>query len=145
MTDILGYIIGAVLACIICVTLHLIDKHVVSKKKKVESIDGEGKAKENNEYFLECLADPWIFMSIHDFIEDVSSGGFIDDDGFGYGVLLDKETLKLSETKEMLNLRDFYFPKKSSIDSNWDDKVKEVIKKYSNNKYQLIAIEWFNK
>lgn len=145
MTDTLGYIIGAVLACIICVTLHLVDKHVWSKKKKVESADDEGNTKENNEYFLECLTDPWIFMSIHDFIEDVSSGGFIDNDGFGYGVLIDKETLKLSETEEPLNLRDFYFPKKSSVDLNWDDKVKEVIKKYSNNKYQLIAIEWFNK
>ena len=145
MTDALGYIIGAVLACIICVTLHLVDKHVWSKKKKIESADSDGNTKENNEYFLECLADPWILMSIQDFIETVSSGGFIDYDGFGYGVLIDKETLKLSETKETLNLKDFCFPKKSNVDLNWADKVKEVIKKYSNDKYQLIAIEWFNK
>ena len=37
----------------------------------------------DKEYFLECLANPWIFNSVAEFQKSVQEGGIIESDGCG--------------------------------------------------------------
>ena len=98
----------------------------------------------SKKHFLECIADPWIYMPIGDFIESVSSHELMDDDGLCYGVAIDKKTLQLREISINLNDFDFsYSDPENKISCN--KRVKQLIKKYSTNEYQFLGVEWFNK
>ena len=98
----------------------------------------------NKKYFLECMADPWIYMSIDNFIDNVSSHGFMDDDGSCCGVAIDKKTLQLIEIN--IDLHDFDFSYSDPENKiSWDERVEQLIKKYSTDKYQFLGVEWFNK
>lgn len=98
----------------------------------------------NKKYFLECMADPWIYMPIGDFIDNVSNHEFTEDDGSCCGVAIDKKTLQLREISIDRHDFDFsYSDPKNEI--SWSKRVEQLIKKYSTDEYQLLGIEWFNK
>ena len=50
----------------------------------------------SKEWFLECLADPWIFNSVRGFQYSVQSGGIIEYAGSGRLLFINKETLQLT-------------------------------------------------
>ena len=137
MDSAIGYIIGGVLALVLCIVLHQVDKNIWSKQKK----QNEEESERDPSYFLECLADPWIFMTIKQFVSDVSDHYLTDYDGCCCGVVVDKKTLRLSEIT--IDLEDFDRSKHKEIEI--DDFVESLIKKYSTDKYQFFAVEWFNK
>ena len=90
------------------------------------------------------MANPWIYMSINDFIEGVSSHGLMDDDGSCCGVVIDKKTLQLREIS--IDRHDFDFSYSDPENKiSWSNRVKQLIKKYSTYKYQFLGVEWFNK
>lgn len=98
----------------------------------------------SKKYFLECIADPWIYKSIGDFIENVSNHGLINDDGSCCGVAIDKKTLQLREIS--IDLHDFDFSYSDPENKiSWNKRVEQLIEKYSTDEYQLLGIEWFNK
>lgn len=98
----------------------------------------------SKKHFLECIADPWIYMPIGDFIERVSSHELMDDDGFCCGVAIDKKTLQLIEIN--IDLHDFDFSYSDSENKiSRSSRVKQLIKEYSTDKYQFLGVEWFNK
>ena len=47
----------------------------------------------SKEWFLECLADPYIFNSVVEFQRSVQEGGIIESDGCGNLLFINKETL----------------------------------------------------
>ena len=99
------------------------------------------------EWFLECLADPWIFNSVREFQRDVQDGGIIEDDGSGTLLFINKKTLKLEEGESCF---------KDGIDvwkiaENEDhyglpeETIERIINHFSNDKRQLVGVLWFNK
>ena len=48
-------------------------------------------------WFLECLADPYIFNSVVEFQRSVQEGGIIESDGCGNLLFINKETLQLMD------------------------------------------------
>lgn len=101
----------------------------------------------SKEYFLECLADPWIFNSVAEFQSAIESGGIIEDDGSGNLLFINKKTLQLERG-------DYCF--RDGIDV-WkiaenekhhglpDETIKRIIKYFSDHERQLIGVLWFNK
>ena len=101
----------------------------------------------NKEYFLECLANPWIFNSVVDFQSIVQGGGIIPSDGYGELLFINKETLQLEEDVycfcdgvdiwKIANDEDHYgLPNKT---------IKRIIEHFSDDKRQLIGVLWYNK
>ena len=101
----------------------------------------------NKEWFLECLADPWIFNSVREFQYSVQSGGIIEYDGFGNLLFINKKTLKLEEGESCF---------KDGLDvwkiaENEDhfgvptETIERIIKHFSDDKRQLIGVLWYNK
>ena len=102
----------------------------------------------DKEYFLECLADPWIFNSVAEFQNGVESGGLLPSDGSGELLFINKETLQL-ETSDTC-FRDGVDIWKSTKDENpigglADDTIARIINHFSDDKRQLIGVLWYNK
>ena len=98
-------------------------------------------------WFLECLADPWVFNSIAEFQSSVQDGGIIESDGCGSLLFINKKTLQLEEGESCFkdgldiwkiakNEKDYGMP---------DETIKRIIKHFSDNERQLIGVLWYNK
>ena len=102
----------------------------------------------DKEYFLECLADPWIFNSVAEFQSSVQEGGIIESDGCGNLLFINKKTLKLEEGENCF--KDGLGIWKSTKDENpigglADDTIARIINHFSDDKKQLIGVLWYNK
>lgn len=99
----------------------------------------------SKEWFLECLADPWIFNSVKEFQYDVQSGEIIEYDGCGRLLFINKETLQLSEGDDCF--RDGIDIWKIAEDDYGvpDETIERIIKHFSDDKRQLIGVLWYNK
>ena len=101
----------------------------------------------NKKYFLECLADPWIFSSVREFQADVQDGGITEYDGSGNLLFINKKTLQLERG-------DYCFRdgvdawKVAEGEPNYglpDETIERIIEHFSDDKRQLIGVLWFNK
>ena len=102
----------------------------------------------SKEWFLECLANPWIFNSVAEFQRSVQEGGIIESDGCGNLLFINKETLQLEEGESCF--KDGLEVWKSAKGENLigglaDDTITRIINHFSDNKRQLIGVLWFNK
>ena len=101
----------------------------------------------SKEWFLECLANPWVFNSVAEFQSNVQDGGIIEYDGCGNLLFINKETLQLEEGESCFkdgleiwkiaeNENHYGFP---------DETIKRIISHFSDDKRQLIGVMWYNK
>ena len=101
----------------------------------------------NIAYFLECLADPWIFNSVAEFQHSVQDGGITPSDGCGSLLFINKETLQLEEGDSCF--RDgIDIWKIAEGESNCglpDETIERIIDHFSDDKRQLIGVLWYNK
>ena len=101
----------------------------------------------DKKWFLECLADPWVFNSIAEFQHSVQDGGIIESDGFGNLLFINKKTLKLEEDDDCF--RDGIDIWKIAEDEDPfglpDETIERIINHFSNDKRQLIGVLWYNK
>lgn len=101
----------------------------------------------DKEYFLECLADPWIFNSVREFQRDVQEGGINEYDGSGNLLFINKKTLQLERGDYCF--RDGLDIWKIAKDEKQygipDDTIERIIKHFSDNEKQLVGVLWFNK
>lgn len=102
----------------------------------------------SNEWFLECLANPWIFNTVFEFQREVQEGAIIESDGSGSLVFVNRETLQLEESDE------YCF--KDGLDiwkiAEWEERrafpeetIKRIISHFSDDKRQLIGVMWYNR
>lgn len=100
-----------------------------------------------NEYFLECLANPWVFNSVAEFQSSVRAGVIIESDGCGNLLFINKKTLKLEEGDDCF--RDGIDVWKIAEDEDQydlhDDPITKIINHFSNEERQLIGVLWYNK
>ena len=102
----------------------------------------------DKEYFLECLANPWVFNSVAEFQNCVQDGAIIEDDGCGDLLFINKETLQLEQGESCF--KDGIDVWKSTVTENLigglpDDTIERIIKHFSDNERQLIGVLWYNK
>ena len=101
----------------------------------------------DKEYFLECLADPWIFNSVREFQSSVQDGGIIEFDGCGNLLFINKKTLKLEEGESCF--KDGIDIWKIAEDEDHyglpDETIERIINHFSDNKRQLVGVLWYNK
>lgn len=102
----------------------------------------------SKDWFLECLADPYIFKSVVEFQQSVQEGGIIESDGCGNLLFTNKETLQLEEGESCFKdgLEVWKIAKgENLIGGLADDTIARIIKHFSDNKRQLIGVLWCNK
>jgi hypothetical protein len=101
----------------------------------------------SKEWFLECLANPWIFNSVTEFQSNVQDGGIIEDDGHGKLLFINKETLQLEEGESCF--KDGLDVWKIAEDEDHfglpDETIERIINHFSDDKRQLIGVLWFNR
>ena len=101
----------------------------------------------SKEWFLECLADPWVFNSVREFQSDVQDGGIIEDDGCGSLLFINKETLQLEKGESCF--KDGIEIWKIAEDEKYYglayETIKRIINHFSDDKRQLIGVLWYNK
>lgn len=101
----------------------------------------------DKEWFLECLADPWVFNSVAEFQSSVQDGGIIESDGCGNLLFINKETLQLTEGENCF--RDgIDIWKIAENEEHYcfaDETFKRIINHFSDDKRQLIGVLWYNK
>ena len=85
----------------------------------------------NKEWFLKCLADPFVFNSVVEFQSSVQDGGIIEYDGCGNLLFINKETFQLAEGEFCHGLP--------------NETIERIINHFSDDKKQLIGILWYNK
>lgn len=99
------------------------------------------------EWFLECLADPWIFNSVREFQFSVQDGGIIESDGCGSLLFINKETLELEEGESCF--KDGLDVWKIAEDEDPfglpDETIERIIDHFSDDKRQLVGVLWYNK
>ena len=101
----------------------------------------------DKEYFLECLANPWIFNSVAEFQSNVQEGGIIESDGCGNLLFINKETLKLEEGESCFKdgLDVWKIAEDEDIFGVPDESIERIINHFSDDKRQLIGVMWYNK
>ena len=99
------------------------------------------------EWFLECLADPYIFNSVAEFQQSVQEGGIIESDGCGNLLFIHKETLQLEEGESCFKdgLEVWKITKDKYPFGLQKETIERIINHFSDNKRQLIGVLWFNK
>lgn len=102
----------------------------------------------DKEWFLECLADPWIFNSVAEFQHNVQEGGIIESDGCSSLLFINKETLQLEEGESCF--KDGLDVWKIAEDEDPfgvppDETIERIINHFSDDKRQLIGVLWYNK
>ena len=101
----------------------------------------------NKEWFLECLADPWIFNSVAEFQKGVENGELLPCDGGGELLFINKETLQLEKGDSCF--KDGIDVWKIAEDEDHygvpDETIERIIKHFSDDKKQLIGVLWYNK
>ena len=101
----------------------------------------------SREWFLECLADPWIFNSVREFQSDVQEGGIIESDGCGNLLFINKETLQLEEGESCFKdgIEVWKVAEGEPSYGIPDETIERIINHFSDDKRQLIGILWYNK
>ena len=101
----------------------------------------------DKKWFLECLADPWIFNSVAKFQYAVQSGGIIEYDGCGNLLFVNKETLQLEEGDDCFKdgLDIWKVAKNEDPYGLAHETIERIINHFSNDKRQLIGVMWYNK
>jgi len=101
----------------------------------------------SKEWFLECLADPWIFNSVRKFQSDVQEGGIIESDGCGNLLFINKETLKLEEGESCFKdgIEVWKVAEGEPSYGIPDETIERIINHFSDDKRQLIGVLWYNK
>lgn len=98
------------------------------------------------EWFLKCLADPWVFKSVAQFQYNVQDGGIIESDGCGKLLFINKETLQLEDGDDCF--RDGLVVWKIAEDEDAfglpNETIERIINHFSDDKRQLIGVLWFN-
>ncbi len=101
----------------------------------------------SREWFLECLADPWIFNSVREFQSDVQEGGIIESDGCGNLLFINKETLQLEEGESCFKdgIEVWKVAEGEPSYGIPDETIERIINHFSDDKRQLIGVLWYNK
>lgn len=101
----------------------------------------------SKEWFLECLANPWIFNSVKEFQSSVEDGGIIESDGCGDLLFTNKETLQLEKGESCFKdgLEIWKIAKDEPRYGLHAETIKRIINHFSDNKKQLIGVLWYNK
>lgn len=101
----------------------------------------------DKEWFLECLADPWIFNSVREFQHSVQKDGIIEYDGSGNLLFINKKTLKLEEGESCFKdgLDVWKIAEDEDHFSLPDETIERIINHFSDDKRQLIGVLWHNK
>lgn len=101
----------------------------------------------SKEWFLECLADPWIFNSVAEFQQNVQDGGIIENDGSSNLLFINKETLQLEKGESCFKdgIEIWKIAEEEKHYSLADETIKRIINHFSDNKRQLIGVLWYNK
>ena len=101
----------------------------------------------SKEWFLECLANPWVFNSVREFQSDVQEGGIIESDGCGNLLFVNKETLQLEEGESCFKdgLDVWKIAKNEDNFGVPTETIERIIKHFSDDKRQLIGVLWYNK
>ena len=101
----------------------------------------------SKEWFLECLADPWVFNSVREFQSDVQEGGIIESDGCGNLLFINKETLQLEEGESCFKdgIEVWKVAEGEPSYSIPDETIARIINHFSDDKRQLIGVLWYNK
>ena len=99
------------------------------------------------EWFLKCLANPWIFNSVAKFQSSVQDGGIIEYDGSGHLLFINKKTLKLEEGESCFK-DDIDVWKIAEDEKQYgvpDETIARIINHFSDDKRQLVGVLWYNK
>ena len=101
----------------------------------------------NKEWFLECLADPFIFNSVAEFQSSVQEGGIIEDDGHGELLFINKEMLQLERGDDCFcdGIEIWKIAEEEDHCGLADETIERIIKHFSDDKRQLIGVLWYNK
>lgn len=101
----------------------------------------------DKEWFLKCLADPWVFNSVREFQHSVQDGGIIEYDGSGNLLFINKKTLKLEEGESCFKdgLDVWKIAKDEDPFGLPDETIERIINHFSDDKRQLIGVLWYNK
>lgn len=101
----------------------------------------------SREWFLECLANPWIFNSVREFQSDVQEGGIIESDGCGNLLFINKETLQLEEGESCFKdgIEVWKVAEGEPSYGIPDETIERIINHFSDDKRQLIGVLWYNK
>ena len=101
----------------------------------------------SKDWFLECLADPYIFKSVVEFQRSVQEGGIIESDGCGNLLFINKETLQLEEGESCFKdgLEVWKITKDECSFGLPKETIERIIYHFSDNKRQLIGVLWYNK
>ena len=108
----------------------------------------------SKEWFLECLADPWVFNSVAEFQKGVEGGGLLPCDGSGELLFVNKETLQLERGDTCFRDGvDFWKVAEGESKYGLEDKtigvaektIERIINHFSDDKRQLIGVLWYNK
>lgn len=96
----------------------------------------------NKEWFLESLADPWVFNSVAEFQSSVQDGGIIEDDGSGNLLFVNKETLQLEEGESCFKdgLDVWKIAENEGHYGLPDETIKRIINHFSDDKRQLVGV-----
>ena len=101
----------------------------------------------NKEWFLECLADPFIFNSVAEFHFSIQDGQIIKSDGCGNLLFINKETLQLEKGescfKDGLNI--WKTLEDEDHHKTCYETIERIVNHFSDDKRQLIGVLWYNK
>ena len=101
----------------------------------------------NKEWFLECLADPFIFNSVAEFQFSIQDDEIIKSDGCGNLLFINKETLKLEEGESCFKdgLDIWKTLEDEDCHKTCHETIERIINHFSDDKRQLIGVLWYNK
>ena len=101
----------------------------------------------DKEWFLECLADPWVVNSVREFQSNVQEGGIIPSDGSGELLFVNKETLQLEKGDSCFrDSVDIWKVAEGEPDYGVaDETIERIIEHFSDDKRQLIGVLWYNR
>ncbi len=101
----------------------------------------------SKEFFLECLANPWIFNSVAEFQGGVEGGCLLPCDGSGELLFINKETLCLEKGDSCFKDSVAIWKVKEGESKHGlrAETIKRIINHFSDDKRQLIGVLWYNK
>lgn len=101
----------------------------------------------SKEWFLECLADPWVFNSVAEFQREVQEGAIIESDGSGNLLFVNKDTLQLEECEDCFEdgIDVWKIAENEDHYGLPDETIERIIKHFSDDKKQLIGVLWYNR
>lgn len=109
----------------------------VSKFKKIR-----------DSYYIKKLTDDWNFMSLINFYRNVDEEYFIDFDGYGEFIYIDKNgTMYLKEDEHIYpsDIQNLIISETGKKHLYCYEAVKIIREKYSEEDYKVFAIFWYNR